>query len=134
MLPYFLGITIVFPIALALLFMLNKNGQIQRAAVILMTSALFLCAGWALIHGKDTYQPVGELSVVLENLFGVANVSVIIGMGYWNWRRKDWIQASLTLAQGILLGWFIRQSGGIGGGEPWRRAERSSGILTSRRA
>ena len=105
--PYFLCFVILSPILMSLVFSLNKNSLLHRAAAFFMSAVLLSCTGWALRQGAGVYQPVGLLAVVIDKFFVVGIAGMLLGGAYWSWRSKDRLLGSLTLAQGSLFGWVL---------------------------
>ncbi len=113
MFPYFLGLMVVVPLLGALFFLQKKRSRLQRGVVFCLTSVLIIGACWALGLGKGFYRPTGQLADMLNFFFVAGNVLVVVGLGYGSKRWKDWTLGGLALAQGLLLGWVIWQTGQV---------------------
>ncbi|MHC1762159.1 MAG: proton-conducting transporter membrane subunit [Negativicutes bacterium] len=111
MFPYFLELMVVVPLLGALFFLQNKNSLLHRGAVFFMTLVFIEGAFWALWLGNGFYQPTGQLSDGLNFFFVAGNAAVVVVLGYGSMRWKDWTQGGLAMAQGILLGWVLWQTG-----------------------
>ena len=103
-LPYFLCFAILTPILMSLVFLLNRNSLLHRAAAFFMSAVLLSSTGWAIRQGTGVYQPAGLLAGVLDKFFVVGIAGILLGAAYWSWRSKDRLLGSLTLAQGIIFG------------------------------
>ena len=101
--PYFLCFVIITPILMSLVFALNKNSLLHRAAAFFMSAVLLSSTGWALRQGVGVYQPAGLLAEIFDKFFVVGIAGVLLSATYWSWRSKDRLLGSLTLAQGILF-------------------------------
>ena len=111
MFPYLLGLMVLVPLLGALFFLQNKNSLLHRGAAFCLTSVLIIGACWAFWLGSGSYQPTGPLSDVLNFFFVAGNAVVIVGLGYGSMRWKDGALGGLALAQGVLLGWVLWQTG-----------------------
>ena len=113
---YFIGMTVVLPLVLAVVLLINTNSLLRRAAVFFMAAALPACAVWVIAHGAGVYTPEPGLAKFLWSTFMVGNFTVLFVTAWLGWRWKSYIIVAMAAIQAAMLCWIYFQPGNESGG------------------
>ena len=111
MLAYFLGITMILPVVMAIAFLIKANSLLRRAAVFFMAVALTAGALWAAFHGAAVYEISSGQTKIMGTIFMIGNFAVLFVTTWLGWCWKNRLIVVLTAIQAAMLGWIYFQPG-----------------------